>query len=183
VHHEHLADEKESILASMKKWIERFQVIIFSGGTSMGKYDYVPEVLRELSFKEVFYKVKQRPGKPMWFGHLNREIFVFALPGNPVSAFLCLLRYIIPWLQHSAGIKPDEQKGILAADFFFKPELTYFLQVDARIDRHGRYFAQPRIGHGSGDLANLVGVNAFMELPEDREQFKKGELYPLHLFR
>lgn len=72
----------------------------------MGKFDYVPQVLDEIGVEKLFHKVKQRPGKPFWFRTYENEKLVFAFPRNPVSVYMCLHRYFIPWLETSLGF-PD----------------------------------------------------------------------------
>ena len=67
----------------------------------MGRYDHVPAVLADLGMELVFHKVLQRPGLPMWFGRSPAGQPVFALPGNPVSSLVCLVRYVLPALEQS----------------------------------------------------------------------------------
>ncbi|MGE0587935.1 MAG: molybdopterin molybdotransferase MoeA [Cyclobacteriaceae bacterium] len=178
----HLQDDKDEITNGLTKIIEQHDVIVLSGGVSKGKFDYVPDVLNTLGIEKHFHKVRQRPGKPFWFGSRGNKT-VFALPGNPVSTFMCFYRYIEPWLFNSLGLFAPEQKALLDADFEFKDDnLTYFLQVTLKnID--GKLVATPIPGGGSGDFANLKEVSAFMELQEGRKIFKKGETYPVYSFR
>ena len=78
-------------------------MLILSGGVSMGRFDYVPQVLAELDVRVVFHKVSQRPGKPLWFGVGAGGQTVYALPGNPVSTLVCLARYVFAGLETSLG--------------------------------------------------------------------------------
>ena len=156
---------------------------------SKGKFDFIPEVLNNLGVEKCFHKVKQRPGKPFWFGKKactergRSSKTVFAFPGNPVSTFVSCLKYFYPWYQKSMEMSADnKQQAILAEDYFFKPELTYFLQVKLHQEK-GQLLATPITGKGSGDLANLVDSDAFLELPDDRTNFTKGEVFPLITFR
>ena len=78
----------------------------------------------------------------------------------------------------------DYSYAVLAEDFKFKPDLTYFLQVRTSFDAEtGRLMAIPVEGHGSGDLANLVDADAFLELPREKDKFKKGKVFPLIFYR
>jgi molybdopterin molybdotransferase len=150
----------------------------------MGKFDYVPEVLNSLSVQKLFHKVQQRPGKPFWFGKAREGALVFAFPGNPVSSFLCLYRYFIPWLNASLGLKQEGQiYASLGQDFDFSASLTYFLQVQLKINEEGQLVALPLEGHGSGDFANLANSQAFMELPSGVNHFKKGERYRIWSYK
>jgi molybdopterin molybdotransferase len=178
----HIIDEKLLLKQKINSFLQEFDVLIFSGAVSKGKFDYLPEVLDELGVEKLFHKVKQRPGKPFWFG-VKENVSVFAFPGNPVSTFVGCLKYFYPWYQKSVGMRFENlQKAILAEDFFFKPELTYFLQVKlTNID--GKQMATPEMGNGSGDLANLADADAFLELPDDRNEFKKGEVFPVINYR
>lgn len=172
----HLPDDERIVLEKIGQCLNDFDVLILSGGVSMGKFDYLPKVLGELHVNKLFYKVQQRPGKPFWFGSFENKL-IFAFPGNPVSAFLCLHRYFLPWLKNSLSIPPKNLFAILEEDVQFKPSLTYFLQVKLQINEEGRLVAQPIKGNGSGDFSSLVEADAFMELHSDKEVFKRGDVY------
>jgi molybdopterin molybdotransferase len=194
----HIADDANEIEKSLKKILAGYEGVVLSGGVSAGKYDYVPGVLEKLGVEKLFHGVAQRPGKPFWFGTSSGERqtangerpVVFALPGNPISSFLCTIRYIIPWLEKTIGIPPRQQFAILAEDVTFKPTLTYFLQVKLEpawsADRHhrdGRLSAYPIAGHGSGDLANLVDADAFLELEGEQHLYHEGGSFRVWEFR
>ena len=113
-------------------------VIIITGGVSMGRFDYVHKALRELRVKELFHKVLQRPGKPFWFGADEDDTLVFAFPGNPVSAFMCMHRYFFPWLDASLGLgSQQKQYAVLNEDFTFTPSLQYFFAGEIKNERAG----------------------------------------------
>jgi molybdopterin molybdotransferase len=176
----HLDDEPEVIKTKLKAAIETYDVLLLSGGVSKGKKDYLPSILDELGVDKHFHRVEQRPGKPFWFG-TNSKVFVFAFPGNPVSTYMCALRYFVPWLRMSSKLGNSSETAILAEDFAFKPGLTYFLQVSLS-NSEGKWIASPQPGQGSGDLANLPVADAFLELPAERTNFEKGEVFPLYRF-
>ena len=181
----HIADNKIETIRQISEISDRFDVLMLSGGVSKGKADYVPEALEKLGFKKSFHHIKQRPGKPFWFGAKEPHKVVFAFPGNPVSTFLCYQKYFRPWMEKTLGFKPKSQiYASLSQDFHFKPALTYFLQVETYSDSAtGQMCARPVEGHGSGDLANLLDSDAFLQLPDDRYEFKKGEVYELINFK
>ena len=178
----HLRDDRAEVLDTLRQLVDDYQIIILIGGSSKGKFDYIPECLRELGLQEHFYRVKQRPGKPFMFATREDRNFVFALPGNPVSCFLCLQYYFKYWLAESLGIAETLPTAILDRDIDFHPPLTYFLQVKLASDA-GTLRAMPSEGRGSGDLANLVDADAFLMLPDDRSHFRAGEVYPYILYR
>ncbi|SNR55821.1 molybdopterin molybdochelatase [Lutibacter flavus] len=177
----HILDDKEVLKSKIEGFLNEYDVLIFSGAVSKGKFDFIPEVLDELGVEKLFHKVKQRPGKPFWFGKKANKT-VFAFPGNPVSTFVSCLKYFYPWYSKTMSTSEELNQAILSEDFFFKPDLTYFLQVKLT-QKEGKIYATPIAGKGSGDLANLVDSDAFLELPDDRSNFTKGEVFPLITFR
>jgi molybdopterin molybdotransferase len=177
----HLADDELELKRELTKILCDFDLIILSGGVSKGKFDFVPKVLESLGVQKQFHQVSQKPGKPMWFGQAESK-FVFALPGNPVSTFMCFHRYIKPWLLKSLGREMQIPKAILSSDFSFKSPLTYFLQVKV-VNEEGKWMAYPIAGGGSGDFVNLKEVDGFLELPADKSEFKAGESFDYIGFR
>jgi len=178
----HILDDKETLKSKIEKYLKNFDVLLFSGAVSKGKFDFIPEVLDELEVDKLFHKVSQRPGKPFWFGK-KRNKTVFAFPGNPVSTFVSCMKYFYPWFHKSMGIDFINDKfAVLSEDFSFKPDLTYFLQVKLE-NKKGTCFATPIKGKGSGDLANLIDADAFLELPEELTNFSKGEVFPYLKYR
>lgn len=178
----HLPDNREQMLDTMKLITASFDIIILSGGVSKGRFDFVPEVLEEVGVTKLFHRVNQRPAKPFWFGVSKKGTIVFALPGNPVSTFMCFYRYIKPWLFRSVGVKNNTMKAVLAKDFSFAGSLVYFLQVSVQ-NENGMLMAYPVEGGGSGDFANLKNVDGFLELPSHKEKFLTGEVFPYIPFR
>ncbi len=180
----HLLDDYGSLKVKINEILTSYDVLILSGGVSKGKADYIPDVLGELGVEKLFHKVAQRPGKPFWFGKNNQGKCVFALPGNPISTFMCYTVYFQPWLEASLKHKnASNLKAVLATDYNFKPDLTYYLQVQTSLNDEGMLMAMPVTGGGSGDLSNLLVSNAFIELPAGTTDFKAGEAFPLHPFR
>ena len=181
----HIKDEKSILKSKIKSYLAAFDILLFSGAVSKGKFDFLPEVLEELGVEKLFHKVAQRPGKPFWFGvadTLDKKTTVFAFPGNPISTFVNCLVYFYPWYYKSVGLEVEEETAILSADVIFKPSLTYFLQVKLNY-RFGHLIATPITGNGSGDLASLVNTDAFIQLPNDKTEFKKGEVFNVIRYR
>ena len=171
----HLQDEMGSIRSAMIEVLKNYDLVLLSGGVSKGKFDFIPEVLTELGVKNHFHGVSQRPGKPIWFGTKDQKT-IFALPGNPVSTFVCTLKYVLPWIHQATGqLTQSTVYAQLAEDFRFDAPLTYFLEVQVSSTPSGFLIATPSRGNGSGDLSNLSKINGFLELPKDQSSFKKGE--------
>jgi molybdopterin molybdotransferase len=179
----HLRDDKALIRERVSEVLAHYDVVILSGGVSMGKADYIPAVMEELGVKRLFHKIRQRPGKPLWFGLWEDRKPIFALPGNPVSTFVGCTRYALPWLRRSLGMpEAKPMYASLSEDYHFAPALTYFLQVRLETTTEGRMLAHPVPGHGSGDFANLLDATAFMELPPERDDFQRGETFRIFPF-
>lgn len=180
----HFYDDEQVIREGIQDILKRFDLIILSGAVSEGKFDFVPQALAAAGVKQLFHKVSQRPGKPFWFGVYPPHSVLFALPGNPVSAFLGTYRYILPWLRLSLGVQSwPKQTAVLAQDFVFKPDLTYFVPVKLDNSEGGMLRAYPLEGHGSGDLANLNDADGFLELPKERSEFAAGEAFSFIPYR
>lgn len=177
----HLQDDPAALRHRIGSLLKEYDALLFSGAVSRGKFDFLPEILEELGVKKMFHRVRQRPGKPFWFGTVNEKT-VFAFPGNPVSTFVSCLKYFVPWLIRSTGAVEQKAYAQLSEDFEFRPELAYFLQVKLK-NVQGVLYALPAAGNGSGDLANLSEADAFLELPANRSYFKKGEAFPLLQYR
>lgn len=170
----HIKDDKNILYQKIESILKKFDWLVISGGVSMGKFDYVPQVLKNLGVKVLFHKVAQKPGKPFWFGKTKSEKLVFALPGNPVSTLICAYRYVIPVLQKALGKKTNEQSVILNQDFEVHTDLTFFLPVKRVQNKTGQLWVNPIAFSGSGDFVALGGADGFVELPAGRKLFKKG---------
>ncbi len=179
----HIPDDLQVTKQQIQLCLQNYDMILLTGGISMGKFDYIPQALKELQVEKVFHKVQQRPGKPFWFGKHANGVVVFAFPGNPAATFMCMHRYFIPWLNASLGVASKQPVyAILNRDFTFEPQLEYYLQVKLNFNKQGQLFATPVEGNGSGDFANLADTDAFMELPFEKNEFKKGEVYKVWIF-
>lgn len=179
--HEHIVDEPELLQSSLDAHLDRSDVIILSGGVSMGKADYVPQVLAGLGVEVIFHKISQRPGLPMWFGIGPEDQAVFALPGNPVSTLVCCRQYVLPALFQSSGrTARDGEVAVLSEAVTFKPSLTCFLPVRLESHRDGRLLATPAPTNTSGDFAALSGTDGYVELDKDTSEFPQDTAVPLH---
>jgi molybdopterin molybdotransferase len=179
----HLPDDEAIIKKQLKTCLEKYDVLVLSGGVSMGKFDYIPKALDELNVTKLFHKVQQRPGKPFWFGKHEKGNLVFALPGNPVATFMCIYRYFLPWLNASLGLEEKPvMRAVLNNRVSFIHPLKYFMQVKLHYNEYCQLMATPVEGNGSGDFANLADTDAFMELPLERNEFKRGEAFKIWKF-
>jgi len=172
---DHVRDDEADLSARLDFHLRTHDVLILSGGVSMGRMDLVPKVLEKLGVNLVFHHVAQRPGKPMWFGVAQSGPAVFALPGNPVSTLVCLSRYVLPALRVAMGQIPAEPPRIaLTASFEVKAPLAFYLPVKLKTDDWGRTSAEPCPTNGSGDFTALAGTSGFVELPPGPNTYPKG---------
>jgi molybdopterin molybdotransferase len=171
----HLHDMRHEIEHMLWHIIAEFDVVLITGGVSKGKFDFLPAELDAQGVKKVFHGVAQRPGKPLWFGLNPENKPVFALPGNPVSAYTCLHRYVLPGLAHASGLPPRApRRAVLTAPVSFKPKLAYLLPVKLASSDRGELLATPDPSNTSGDFAGLVGTDGFVELPAEPVEFPAG---------
>ncbi|MCY7350811.1 MAG: molybdopterin molybdotransferase MoeA [Cytophagaceae bacterium] len=178
----HLTDNRAELKNHLHDLLGKYDVLLLSGGVSAGKKDFVPDVLAELGVEKHLHQIAQRPGKPFWFGTKSGGgAAVFALPGNPVSTFLCYQKYVVPFLK--TGKNQPERRAILTETVTFKPNLTYFVPVATQLDEQGRLLARPLRGSGSGDFANLLDCDGFLELPAGPDEFVAGEAFGYLGFR
>jgi molybdopterin molybdotransferase len=166
-----------------------FDLILLSGGVSMGKYDFVEQALANLGAEFFFTGVRMQPGKPVVFGRLPYEDghrYFFALPGNPVSTMVTFALFVAPLLARLSGqsadaCRPDFREGRLAETIEVKPGLTRFLPArsDAGIDGT-RVSLRP--WQGSGDIAAASEANSFVVLPDGSGTLAAGtQVAVLHL--
>jgi molybdopterin molybdotransferase len=172
---DHLRDDPEELRERLRFHLETHDVLVLTGGVSMGRFDLVPRVLEELGVRTIFHKVAQRPGKPLWFGTAPSGAAVFALPGRPVSSLVCLTRYVLPALWASLGQSPvPVPRMALGAALTITPPLTHFVPVQVTQDDWGRDWALPSPSTHSGDSAGLAGTDGFVELPPGPNVYPKG---------
>ncbi|AMJ64070.1 molybdopterin molybdotransferase MoeA [Hymenobacter sp. PAMC 26628] len=183
VHLFHLPDDLPTLRQGLTNILAAgFDAVVLSGAVSKGRADHLPALLRALGVEEIFHEVNQRPGKPMWFGAwADGGPVVFGLPGNPVSTLLTAARYVRPWLlarQQPAAGAPGPTPAVLTAPVQFRPALAHLLPVAIAVDALGVRRATPVAVGGSGDLAGLLGADAFLELPAELTDFAPGTVWP-----
>jgi molybdopterin molybdotransferase len=163
-------------------------LLLLSGGVSMGKYDLVEEVLQAMGAEFFFTGVKMQPGKPVVFGRLPEgggvpAQFFFGLPGNPVSTQVTFHCFVEPLLRAIAGAGvslPRFAQATLAKDIAAKPGLTRVLPSRLTYDR-ARPEVRIVVWQGSGDLAANARANCYAVLPADIERFRAGDVITILL--
>jgi len=178
---DHLSDDPVVLKERIATHLATHDVLVLTGGVSMGRFDHVPRTMQALGVREVFHKIAQRPGKPLWFGIGPQGQVVFGLPGNPVSALVCLVRYVVPGLLAMMGSRALPVESVpLGAPFRVKPALWYFLPVQLERSALQGVVAMPRPTRGSGDFVSLLGTDGFVELPPGPAEYPVGHLAPVY---
>jgi len=151
-------------------------IILTSGGVSVGDYDMVKSVLARIGTNIKFWRVAMKPGKPLVFGKI-RGIPVFGLPGNPVSSMVSFEIFVRPAILKMLGRKRDyrnEVEAVLEESIAKKKGLKYFLRARTRWE-DGSYVTRTTGAQGSGILKSMALANSLIILPEEKEHIKKGE--------
>lgn len=178
---DHLSDDPQVLRERLARHLATHDVLVLSGGVSMGRSDHVPRALRELGVQEILHRVAQRPGMPLWFGVGRMGQPVFGLPGDPVSALVCLVRYVVPGLQAITGLAPRLPEPVaLGAPFRVKAPLWYFLPVQLDSSPQLGTVALPKPTRGSGDFISLLGTDGFVELAPGPAELAAGHVAPLY---
>ncbi len=171
-------DDKIKLAEAVNSVMQCTDVLLISGGISVGDYDYVNEVLQENKTETLFYKVAQKPGKPLFFGK-NKNTYVFGLPGNPASALTCFYEYVYPCLRKLQGytnIHLTKVQLPLEAVINKKKGLANFLKAKASTNS-----VLSLEGQESFKMRSFAEANAFIYLPLDSENKNAGELVEVHL--
>lgn len=175
-------DNKESLREKLSSAMQA-DAIISSGGVSVGDYDFVKDVLKELGSEMIFWKVAMKPGKPLAFGVIGGKP-AFGLPGNPISSMVAFEQFVRPALLKMSGRKKIFGALInatLTRDIKIKPGRMNFIRAELKIDETG-VAATPLDVQGSGVISTMVRANAFVVVPRDSEGFKAGEVVKVQFF-
>lgn len=169
------ADTVDDLRAKIERGLKE-NVLVMSGGVSMGKYDLVESVLRDMGAEFYFDAVAIRPGKPAVFGKCQ-DCFVFGLPGNPVSTMVTFELFVVPALDLLSGAPARPLPFVsatLASAMTEKPGLTHFLPARLSWQK-----STPEVAalpwQGSGDIAALAQANCYLVIPADRDRLQEGE--------
>jgi molybdopterin molybdotransferase len=163
----HCRDDASRLKAAVEGVLGKCQALILTGGVSMGDTDHVPQVLKGLGVRPVFHKIRQKPGKPFWFGLAAGDRPVFGLPGNPASVLVCLHRYVIPSLMRAMGAEERTFAPVpCVAEALPAPgRLAHFRPATFAFDGEGRLRASWMPNQGSGDFTAWGRAQGFVEVP------------------
>ena len=170
-----LSDDEQETTHFIQHELENFDIVCFSGGVSKGKYDFVAKALEGNGIEKHFHGVKQKPGKPFFFGSKN-ETVVFAFPGNPISVLHCATRYLIPQLNSNSV-----EEAQLKTTYTNRSALTVYLPAFISTYKNGIRMAQLILQNGSGDFMGAIGANGFAEVLPNQE-VKENEVISFYKF-
>ena len=171
-------DKEQKVADTIKKAITGSDLVLITGGVSVGDYDFVGSSLEKLGVKNIFYKVKQKPGKPLFFGKYKNTL-IFGLPGNPAAVLTCFYEYVYMVIRAMQGRKDTSLKKIvlpIAKDHPKKKGLAFFLKAQLSANT-----VNPLDGQQSYILSSFAQADSIIFLPEEAENIKKGDQVETHL--
>jgi molybdopterin molybdotransferase len=170
-------DKPEVVTATLQKALQQSEVVLLTGGISVGDYDFVLQAATECGVEKLFHKIKQRPGKPLYFGKKGDKL-VFGLPGNPASVLTCFYEYAEPAIKKMAKQRTGVQvtDAPLASSFKKVAGLTHFLKGHYDGNTVTALHAQE-----SYRLSSFANANCLIKIGEEVTVCDKGELVEIHL--
>lgn len=166
-------DEYDSTFRLLKSIILNHDLVLVSGGISVGDYDFIGKALNELQVNQIFYKVKQKPGKPLFFGKKDNTT-IFALPGNPAAALSCFYVYVYLALQKISGSLDVKFQTITfqsVSNYVKKGDRAQFLKAIVKNNK-----VTILEGQSSAMLQTFALANALVYIPEEKMQINKGDI-------
>lgn len=170
-------DDKEALKHSLAKALQQSDIVLLTGGVSVGDYDFVVEVARACGIEQRFHKIKQRPGKPLFFGTKEAKQ-IFGLPGNPSSSLVCFYEYVLPMIE---GMMRQQNsvivlKARLTHNYPKAAGLTHFLKAT-----YSNGNVTPLHAQESFRLHSFAQANCLIVLKEENENYKAGDEVEVHL--
>lgn len=179
-----IGDSRRDTIRALRACID-YDLLITSGGVSVGDFDYVKDAFAEVGMKSVFWKVAIKPGKPVAFGTRQRSAglppqLVFGLPGNPASSLVSFELFVRPLLRKLMGhdkIQRDRVLVTLQSEITKEAGRTHFVRAQVRRDGE-KLLATPLRKQGSGMLRSMISVDCLLILAAEEEKFSEGAAVP-----
>ena len=170
-------DKPETVTETLKKALLQSDIVLLTGGISVGDYDFVLQASTECGVEKLFHKVRQRPGKPLYFGKKGNKL-VFGLPGNPSSVLTCFYQYVIPAIEKLTKRNTilQTKQVPLSRPFQKARGLTHFLK-----GRYDNNVATPLDAQESYRLSSFAKANCLIEVDEEITSLAEGELVTIYL--
>ncbi len=180
------ADEKLKLKDSLIKLAKNNQIVISIGGISVGKKDYIKNIINEIGSIK-FWKLFLKPGRPFAFGFIGKDVPFFGLPGNPVSAVVICLQILWPVLQVFSGVKnietPYRFKIRINSDLKRRKGRPELIRSKLKVDQEGELYADIPPIQSSSQITSLIDSDLLIEIPPDRDFLKEGTYLWAQLFR
>jgi len=177
-------DDKNILRDKISSVIAECDILLISGGVSVGDYDFVKEVLADLGAEFIFWRVNQRPGKPLAF-LTYKDKFIFGLPGNPVSVMVCFEMYVRPLIKKmmaDRNLFKRKIKALALQDHQHKEGVTDFIRVVLeKIDE--QYYFKHTGRYGSGILTSMAEADGLAVFSEDKSTVNKDDAIEVYLLR
>jgi len=174
-----VTDDPEELVERMREAIQSCDVVILTGGVSVGKYDYVPEAVKQIGAAVHFHGVAMKPGKPQLYATYNKTCHIFGLPGNPLSVFTGFHEFVLPAVRRMSGIAAERCRPRLrlplAKAVRVKGGRTEYILVQVAYDSSGSQ-AIPIKSHGSADLTAAARADGVIAVPPDKRDLPAGHV-------
>ena len=170
-------DNIDTLQKELANALQISDMVLLTGGVSVGDYDFVLQAAVLNGVEKIFHKVKQRPGKPLFFGKKQKKV-IFGLPGNPSSVLTCFYEYVIPAIEQLTKRRDiiKVKQHVLGKSYSKKTSLTHFLK-----GKKQENIVYPLDAQESFRLSSFANANCLISLPEDKEEFEAGERVEVHL--
>lgn len=171
-------DIKEILVQKIKNSLKNCDILMITGGVSVGDYDFVVDALHENGVRKIFHKIKQKPGKPLYFGKKENTL-IFGLPGNPASTLTCFYQYVLPCIRKMLGFSQNQLKSlqlICLDNYEKKAGLTHFLMGQIREEGFALLKHQE-----SYKMNSYAEADALVEIEAEKTSVQKGDLVKVYL--
>lgn len=178
----HTSDELESTKATIQQALAKSDIVITTGGVSVGDFDFVKDACEQLGFQTIFWKIALKPGKPVYFGKLGNKL-IFGLPGNPVSVLVTFHQLVKPALLKMMGAESTNTKLIparLAKPLKKKAGRMEFVRGVVKTEDN-QLVVHPTIGQDSHMLGGLAQANCLIYFAKDSETLQAGDQVQVEL--
>ena len=169
-----ISDSPDSLKSFLSHAVDKCDIIISSGGVSMGKHDYVRDVFMEIGVEEHFWKVTQKPGKPLFFGTKSGKM-IFGLPGNPVSSFLGFMVWVWPVFDRLMGLESDQWMTAKLASSFPRERFKTRFLFGSLLIQEKKLICLPSNKLGSHMLSSALNANCIIKANPGDKELRKGQ--------
>jgi len=170
-----IGEDETAVLGQLIEQGLAADILILSGGVSMGEFDHIPGLLAEKGVHKILHSVRVKPGKPLWFGRSGKG-FVFGLPGNPVSVQTCFRVFVEPLIRKLSGHASPENAFLklpLSSDLLSKTQREHYMP-GCLVLHNGQTCIEPVVIRGSGDFTNLEPSHGLIRIPIGQHSVPAG---------